>query len=174
MRALKYYVATSVDGFIAHKDGTFDGFVPEGEHVQDFLASYEWFDVVLMGRKTYDVGLQHGVTNPYPTLESYVFSKSLKESPDPAVSVVSENMLEVVRGLRENDGKPIWLCGGAELASQLFEAGLVDELILKLNPFLMGEGIPLFAGVIKQTQLDLYEKKIYDNGVLLLKYRVRS
>lgn len=174
MRSLKYYVATSVDGFIAHKDGTFDGFVPEGEHVQDFLASYEWFDVVLMGRKTYDVGLQHGVTNPYPTLESYVFSKSLKESPDPAVKLVSDNLVEVVRDLREKDGKPIWLCGGAELASQLFEAGLVDELILKLNPFLMGEGIPLFAGVIRQTQLDLYEKKIYDNGVLLLKYRVRN
>ena len=79
----------------------------------------------------------------------------------------------MVRELRNKDGKDIWLCGGAELAAQLFDEGLVDELILKVNPFLMGEGIPLFASVIKQTALDLFDRKIYDNGVLLLKYRVR-
>jgi dihydrofolate reductase len=116
MRTLMYYVACSVDGFIAHKDGTFEGFLPEGEHVQDFLDSYEWFDVVLMGRKTYDVGLKEGVTNPYPTLESYVFSRSMKESPDPVVTLVSGNLVEVVRDLRSQDGKAIWLCGGADLA----------------------------------------------------------
>jgi dihydrofolate reductase len=57
MRKLKYYVACSVDGFIAHTDGSFDGFLPEGQHVQGFLDSYKWFDVVLMGRKTYDNGV---------------------------------------------------------------------------------------------------------------------
>jgi dihydrofolate reductase len=173
MRTLMYYVACSVDGFIAHKDGTFEGFLPEGEHVQDFLDSYEWFDVVLMGRKTYDVGLKEGVTNPYPTLESYVFSRSMKESPDPVVTLVSGNLVEVVRDLRSQDGKAIWLCGGADLAAQLFGAGLVDELVLEVNPFLMGEGIPLFAGVVQQSPLELFESKNYDNGVLLLKYRVQ-
>jgi dihydrofolate reductase len=66
MRALRYYLACTADGFIAHADGSFDGFLLEGEHVADFLESYKWFDTVLMGRKTYEVGLREGKTNPYP------------------------------------------------------------------------------------------------------------
>jgi len=46
MRALKYYVACTVDGFIAHADGSFDGFLPDGEHVADFVESYKSFDTV--------------------------------------------------------------------------------------------------------------------------------
>ena len=59
VRELRYYVACSVDGFIAHEDGSADGFyeqhdgaLTKGEHVDDFLESYKWFDIVLMGRKT--------------------------------------------------------------------------------------------------------------------------
>jgi hypothetical protein len=51
MRALKYYVACTVDGFIAHADGSFDGFLPDGEHVADFVESYKSFDTVLMGAR---------------------------------------------------------------------------------------------------------------------------
>lgn len=119
MRALKYYVACTVDGFIAHADGSFDGFLPEGEHVADFLGSYKWFDTVLMGRKTYEVGLRDGKTNPYPMLRSYVFSRAMKASPDPNVTLISQNAAEVVRGLRRESGKDIWLCGGADLAATL-------------------------------------------------------
>ena len=74
MRTLKYYVACSIDGFIAHGDGSFDGFVPEGEHVAAFFESYKWFDTVLMGRKTYEVGLKEGKTNPYPMLLGFSVS----------------------------------------------------------------------------------------------------
>lgn len=53
MRELKYYVACTVDGFIAHEDSSVDGFLSEGEHVTDYLESLQkWFDVVLMGRRT--------------------------------------------------------------------------------------------------------------------------
>lgn len=63
MRRLVYQVACSADGFIAHRDGSLYGF-PEGDHVADFLRTYDWFDTVLMGRKTYEVALREGVTNP--------------------------------------------------------------------------------------------------------------
>src|SRR5262249_26567871 len=63
MRKLKYYVASTVDGFIGHEDGSVNGFLEQGEHVTDYLESLKtWFDVVLMGRKTYEFGFQFGVS----------------------------------------------------------------------------------------------------------------
>jgi dihydrofolate reductase len=191
MRELKYYVACSVDGFIAHTDGSFDGFLQEGEHFTGLIENFpetfpahfrdamgihtqnKHFDVLLMGRKTYEVGSKVGITNPYPQMKQYLFSRSIKESPDVNVELVSSNAIAFVKSLKNETGKDIWLCGGADLAATLFDENLIDELILKVNPFLMGSGIPLFAGVIKQTSLELTNSQIYGNGVLVLHYRVK-
>lgn len=174
MRKLKYYVACSVDGFIAHEDGSFDGFLPEGESVKDYLESLKEFDVVLMGRKTYEVGLKEGKTDPYPMMKSYVFSRTIRESPNQRVEIVSDNGGGLVRSLKNETGKDIYLCGGADLAKTLFDENLIDEIILKVNPFLMGSGIPLFARVIKQTTLELTRSKVYENGVVFLHYSVND
>jgi dihydrofolate reductase len=173
MRELKYYVAVTADGFMAHEDGSFDGFPWDDEVVNDFFASYEWFDTVLMGRKTYEVGLAEGKTSPYPMMEQLVFSRTMGESPDENVRLVSEGAIEVVRELKNTPGKDIWLCGGADHAAKLFNAGLVDGLILKLNPVLFGSGIPLFRDVVRQTDLELTDSKIYGSGVVVLHYRVK-
>ena len=167
MRKLKYYVACSVDGFIARKDGSFDCFPFDDEVVTDYLESLKSFDVVLMGRKTYEVGLKEGKTDPYPMMKSYVFSRTMKESPDERVKLVSENVATLVRNLKNETGKDIYLCGGADLATTLFAENLIDEVILKFNPFLMGSGIPLFGRAIKQTGLELTDSKIYRSGFVL-------
>jgi dihydrofolate reductase len=192
MRELIYYVACSVDGFIAHPDGSHDGFSQDGEYFADLFASFpetvpshlrdimgitsenKWFDVVLMGRKTYEIGLKDSITSPYSHLRQYLFSRSIKVSPDPHVELVTDNAIELVTNLKAESGKGIWLCGGANLATTLFSNRLIDRLILKVNPFLMGAGIPLFAGAIEQTTLELIDRKVYNNGVLLLDYKVRS
>lgn len=173
MRKLSYYVACSVDGFIAHEDGTWDGFLPDGEAVADYFASLERFDAVLMGRRTYEVGLREGKTDPYPRMESLVFSRTMKASPDERVELVSDGAGERVRRLKEEEGGDIYLCGGAELARALFDEELIDEIVLKVNPFLMGSGIPLFSGVVRQTALELVKSTVYDNGVVVLRYRVK-
>ncbi|MBL8148819.1 MAG: dihydrofolate reductase [Blastocatellia bacterium] len=173
MRKLKYFVACSVDGFIAHKDGSFDGFLTEGEHINDYLTSLkDSFDVALMGRKTYEVGLKFGVTNPYPTMKQYLFSRTITQLPNENIQLVSENVSAVVAALKNETGKDIYLCGGAELAATFFNEGLIDEIILKINPFLMGSGIPLFSDNIKQTDLKLTQSKTYENGVVWLYYEV--
>jgi dihydrofolate reductase len=174
VRKLKYHVATTLDGFIAHGDRTISGFIAEGEHVTDYLESLKNdYDTVLMGRRTYEFGLQFGVTNPYPWMKQYVFSRTMERSPDAGVELISENLLAVVRELKKQSGKDIYLCGGAELAATLFAAGLVDEIIVKLNPVVFGSGIPMFAGAIQQSALELTDSKVYDNSVLLLHYRVK-
>ncbi|HET9956800.1 MAG TPA: dihydrofolate reductase family protein [Polyangiaceae bacterium] len=173
MRNVAYYVATTLDGFICHHDGSLDGFLMEGEHVKDFMDSLQAFDTVLMGRATYDLGRKFGVTSPYPMMRQYVFSRTLKESPDPAVELVSQDAVAVVRELKSQTGKDIWLCGGAELAAVLFAEGLVDEIIVKTNPVVFGSGKSLFTGPIRQAALELVDNKVFSNGVVVLRYRVK-
>ena len=173
MRRLKYHVAITLDGFIAHTDHTVNGFVDEGQHVTDYFASLKNdYDIVLMGRRTYEFGFQFGVTNPYPWLRQYVMSRSMTKSPDANVELVSENIFEFVRGLKQEEGKDIYLCGGADLAARLLEENLIDEIVVKLNPVVFGDGIQLFSGTAKQAALELSSSKIYENGVMLLNYRV--
>ena len=125
-----------------------------------------------MGRRTYEFGFQFGVTNPYPWMKQYVISSTMERSPDSNVELISENVIDFVKGMKEASGKDIYLCGGASLATTLLVEGLVDEIILKLNPVLFGSGIPLFLGTITQTDLELIHSKKYGNGVLVLTYRV--
>lgn len=101
------------------------------------------FDIVVMRRATYDVGRAVGATNPYPWLETYVVSRSLECPPDPAVKVLA-SVPDVVRLKRTAEGKRVWLCGGGSLAGQALESGLIDAVIIKRNPVVFGEGIPLF------------------------------
>ena len=174
MRSLKYYVACTVDGFIAHADGSVAGFNFEGEHVMDYIQSLDGFDTVLMGRKTYEFGLNLGVTNPYPTMDQYVLSRTMATSPDENVTLVSENIIEFVKALKNTEGKDIYLCGGGELAKTLLAEHLIDEILLKVSPVLFGSGISLFSAGISQTSLELLNTKTYNNGVALLRYQVKQ
>jgi dihydrofolate reductase len=189
MRDLVYYVATTLDGFIARPDGSFGEFPWDdtfGAHLMEhfpetFPAPYrppgvanQRFDAVLMGRATYEVGQREGLASPYPTLDQYLFSRTLEESPDEAVTLVTSDAVERVRELKAEDGKAIWLCGGALLAGDLYAAGLIDEIIVKVNPIVFGEGIPLFARSVEAGRLVLRETHRFDSGHLIVEYRVAA
>ena len=188
MRELTYFVACTTDGFIARSDGSFDCFPTSGPHFADLFSLFpetapthlrpslniqsenRCFDTVLMGRKTYQVGLDIGIDSPYQHLRQYVFSRSLKATPAD-VALVSSDPVAAVRRLKQEPGKNIWLCGGSELASALLPE--IDELILKVNPILIGSGIPLFAVPADTRSLDLVSTTAYPNGFLMTRYRVR-
>lgn len=189
MRKLIYYVATTFDGFIADSKGGVDAFLPDGPHYADMIADFpetfptathsafgitqlsRVFDTVLMGRNTYDLGARHGVTSPYSHLEQYVFSRSMERSLDPAVTLVKSDAAGFVRELKSRQGRAIWLCGGGPLASALFDQ--IDEVVFKVNPVLLGAGMPVFGKPVPATRLKLIERRVYDNGVVRMHMSLR-
>ncbi len=173
MRKIIYHVAITLDGFLARQDGSFDFFPTAGDHIADYVTTLTTaYGAVVMGRHTYEVGLRVGVTDPYPHLATYVVSSTMTASPDARVTLVRDDVEGAMRRLREQPGKDIYLAGGGQLASRLLAAGLVDEVWLKVNPVLLGAGIPLAPGLGSPLPLRLLSTRVYDSGVVLTRYAV--
>lgn len=176
-RKVVYYVASTLDGYIAHSDESIGGFLTEGHHIADFMTSLRDYDTVLMGKATYEWGYQWGVQagQPVPTyghMMQYVFSSSMEAYQHPQLQVIREDAADFVRNLKAQTGGSIYLCGGGELAGSLLVAGQIDELIIKLNPVRFGEGIALFGSHPQQVALNLLDSKTYNSGVVFLHYQV--
>jgi dihydrofolate reductase len=177
MRKLVYDVAVTVDNFIAHEDGSIGGFV-EGEHAPDYLARLAGYDTVVMGRKTYEYGYAFGMApgkrGPlYPHMRHFIFSQTLHFGPGAEVEVIHQDEAACVRGLKAEAGADIYLCGGGAFAGFLLDQGLIDQVVLKLNPLVFGRGIRLFGNSTRRIDLALVAAKTYGNGVVLLRYDVK-
>lgn len=193
VRKLVYFIASTLDGFIAGPDGADptgpDGFWPIPEdYVAHLIAEYPetlpgparaalsitaegtHFDTVVEGRRSYEIGLKAGVTDAYPHLRHLVFSRTLGESPDPAVEIVAIDPVARVKELKQEDGKDIWLVGGGELAASLYTE--IDTLIVKLSPMTIGAGIPLFGrnASFEPAAWALGSHKVLASGAAYLTY----
>ncbi|MDP9950741.1 MULTISPECIES: dihydrofolate reductase family protein [Streptomyces] len=193
MRRLVYYIATTLDGFIAGPDGADptgpNGFWPiPDDYLQHIVTEYPEtlpaparaalsvtaegarFDTVLEGRRSYEIGLAAGITDAYPHLRHLVFSRTLSESPDPAVELVADDPVAKVRELKQEDGKDIWLIGGAELANALYAE--IDQLVLKVGSLTIGAGIPLFShkSTFEPRRWELTDHVSLKSGALFLTY----
>ncbi|MFF4189128.1 dihydrofolate reductase family protein [Streptomyces sp. NPDC001691] len=189
MRKLSYFVGMSLDGFIAgpghETQFLMDQMSPAYfDHLKTHWpetmatagrrhfgfddAENTHYDTVLMGRATYGLGLKEGIGNPYAHLTTYVFSRSLTQSPDPAVELVASDPVATVRGLKRRDGLGIWLCGGGDLAGQLAEE--IDELVIKTYPVLAGDGIRVVRGAFEPRRFALTDTRSFDNGAVVSKY----
>lgn len=172
MQRVSYHVAVSVDGFIAAPDGGFGAFAMTGDHVQDYMATLREVSTVIMGRLTYQVALDVGVLDPYPHVETVVFSRQPRESPHPHVQWEANDLLAHVARLRGSEGGGVCLVGGGRVAAQLLAARLLDDIVVKVNPFVMGAGIRLFEGEFALTRLEHRSTKVFSNGVVVSSYRV--
>ena len=179
MRKLVYSLTNSLDNFIARADGAYDWLLMGDEVASELTRFFASIDTVLMGRKTYDITQQNTPepgqeTSGYMGMKSYVFSRSTQAPPDAGVTIVSENAGEVVRNLKNDSGKDIWLMGGGILAASLLRERLVDVIDVTIQPILLGSGIPLFPDLGLQVDLQLLECKSYKNGLVSLSYRVKN
>ena len=178
-RKVVYYIATSLDNFIAREDGDVRDFLTEGNHIPDYLESLQVYDTVLMGRRTYEKGYEYGIQagQPSPTyahMMQYVLSQSMEQFDHEQLKVIHQDAAEFVTDLKEKEGRAIYLCGGGHLAGYLLDHSLVDEIILKVNPIVLGSGIPAFGNSKAEFNLSLLDTKIYNNGVLFQHFAVSS
>jgi dihydrofolate reductase len=169
MRKIHYCVAMSLDGYIAGPNGEYDWIISDPEI--DMEADFKRFDTALVGRRTFDTMVSENRTE-VPGLHVIVFSRTLRQSDFPQVTIVAEGQKEAVEELRRKPGKEI-LVWGAKLFHGLLQEGLVDALDIGIIPVLLGGGIPLLPPPATLKKLELSGQKIYKSGIVGLQYAVK-
>lgn len=157
---VRVYIACSLDGFIAGagddlswldhepqpEDDTDDGCV-------DFTQFVSGVGALLMGRRTYDVVSGLAEELPYGEIPILVATSQPMVEHGPTVRPVQGTIVELIKEACEvAAGKDVYLDGG-NLIRQALDAGKVDDLIITMVPKLLGEGIPLFAGLTQRHSL---------------------
>jgi len=164
MKKVILNIATSLDGFIARKNGSVD-WLPEIDNSEDF-GMKEFMDsieIVILGNTTFS---QFGAN--YPNKKCFVFSRKNTGKKD-NITYVNGNVKDFLHGLRTDDN--IWLVGGAEIIKEFLKNNLIDEFIITVIPVVLGEGIPLFGEGCGEHKLKLQNIKSYDSGVVQLSYQ---
>jgi dihydrofolate reductase len=175
MRKVTFGGANSLDNYFARKDDSVDWLMWSDEAAKVMADYWKTIDTMLMGRRTYEVALQHskGKSNPFRGIKSYVFSRTLVKTKSDGVELVTEDAVGFVGKLKNQPGKDICVMGGGDFAKTLFEADLIDEVGFNIHPVLLGSGIPLFHEMNRQIDLELLDCKPFKNGCVYVIYRVK-
>lgn len=171
-RKIIVHIATSADGYIARPDGDFswlDRRPVKGDY--GLAKFYKRVDTVIMGRKTYDAGVQLGQKG-YPGKKNYVFSRRPAKSDVPHVEYVNGEIDAFAKQLRRTKGKHIWLVGGAEIIGAFLDKQQIDEFVIHVVPIFIGAGIPMIAPAHRNIALRLLKVRRYSDGVVRLHYRL--
>lgn len=167
MRELVLFIATSLDGFIAGRDGGIDWLFHDQDYgYTDFFASV---GTVIMGRKTWELS-QSFSSDPYPEKDIHVFTRQAHTATS-QVQYVSSDVASFVRDLKQGSGNAIWLVGGGEIASECYRHGLIDTYRIFIHPVVLGSGIPLFLSNLPTRKLVLERAHAFDSGLVELRYR---
>jgi len=186
MAKLIYSAITSLDGYVADADGSFDWAVPDDE-VHAFVNDRERpVGTHLYGRRMYETMVawetMHTRADQPPLIvdfaeiwrsaEKIVYSRTLQTASSARTRIEREFDPEAVRQLKARAQRDISV-GGPELAAHAFRAGLVDECHLYLNPILVGGGKRSLPENVR-VRLDLLDERRFGNGVVHLHYRTTT
>jgi dihydrofolate reductase len=179
MRKVTFGGANSLDNFIAREDGSYDWLMWSDESAEIMKDYWTNIDTMVMGRKTWDVAMANAPRskskkNPYGDLKTYVFSRTLEPGEKDGAIIVNTDPGEFIGDLKQQDGKEICVMGGGDLARNLFEAGVIDEIGFNIHPVLLGSGIPLFHKMKRQIDLELIECRPFKNGCVYVSYKIKK
>lgn len=172
-RKVILFLAMSLDGYIADKNGKIDWLTgydchKDGDEIyQNFIKDV---DTIVMGRKTY----QQIVTElcpgqwVYRGRNSYIVTSQPGSSSDD-IHFTQEAPGRLIKRLRREKGKNIWICGGANIAQQLIKEDLIDRYHISVVPAILGQGVRLFDTAEKQLTLKFSKAREY-NGILDIIY----
>lgn len=179
MRTVELFIAASVDGFIADPSGGVGWLAGQGEEAAE-SDSYSRFiqnvDTVVMGWNTYRqivTELSPGAW-VYHGLTTYVVThRTLPNGEEEKIFFTPQSPCDLIRSLRQEPGKTVWVCGGASIVQQLVRADLIDRYYLTVIPTLLGSGIRLFENGGAEKKLRLVETRQCD-GMLDILYERRK
>lgn len=175
-RKVILYISQSLDGFIADNKGSVEWILGNNEDYNSDYG-YETFikdiDIVILGANTYKQ-IKNELSPDkwgYENLKSYVLTNERIEDTT-NIKYVNMNIKKLINRLQQENGKNIWICGGANLVNQCVKANLIDEYQITTVPVILGNGIRLFEESNKKIKLRLKEMK-EENGLILGIYAKR-
>ena len=183
MRKVTFGGANSLDNYFARDDGSVDWLMWSDEAAEIMKDYWSTIDTMVMGRKTWDFAggsapktkkKTKEASDLYRGITTYVFSRTLEPGESAGAIIRNDDPGEFVRELKQQPGKGILIMGGGELARDLFEAGVIDEIGFNIHPTLLGSGVPLFHKMKRQIDLELIECRPFKNGCVYVLYRVKN
>ena len=186
MSLVRYYAATTLDGYIAESDDTLDWLLKykgsfEGadsdEGQAGYDAFYEGIGALVMGSTTYDWALAHGGEWPYAGKPAWVLSSRELDRPDGGdvgIRITDAQVTDLIEEMRVAAGEgDIWIVGGGNVASQFADHGLLDRVEVTLVPVVLGEGKPLFDRRLPGGPMQLLGARTFSSGMVGLTYEVK-
>ncbi len=163
------YLATSLDGFIADKNGNLDWLKVVDTPGEDYgyAKFYESVDLIIMGRVTYEKVLSFDPW-PYPGKRVIVLSQSL-ESVCKQAELFKGEIQDLLTQVFSEGVKHIYVDGGVTLSTFLNQH-LIDEVTLSLIPILLGSGTKLFSNIQMEQNFTLLGSKTYPSGLVQVRY----
>lgn len=176
MRRIILYIAMSLDGYIADVGGGVDwlnGQNPQIETPDTYTEFVQNVDTVIMGWNTYRQVAEELSPDKwvYENLQSYVITHHKIPSTD-KIHFVQLAPTDLLRGLLNESGRDIWICGGADIVRQLMRDNMIDRWHITIIPTLLGSGLRLFAEFEPQIELKLLKTETY-NGIIEMVYERR-
>lgn len=165
------FIALSVDGYIARKDGGLDWLgrveMPNEDYgYAEFMGSV---DTLVMGRGTYDTVLGFGDW-PYDGKRVIVVTNRAGDAKH-GERFFSGDVRQLAAELSADGAQRVYVDGG-NLIRQFLAANLLHDLTLSLIPVVLGDGLPLFGDGASEQGLKLVSSKSYGSGLVQVRYEV--
>lgn len=172
---LSVFCGVSVDGFLARPDDALDFLDAGGQEPHGFEEFYASVDVVVMGRKTFEVVLKFGEW-PYAKKPVIVLSSrplDFSGIKGGIIERMSGEPAEIVAHIEARGFKHAYIDGGVTI-QRFLAAGLIDRLVISRVPVLIGAGIPLFGPVPRDIGLRHIATRSYKGGLVQSEYEIES